>query len=120
MLYKLVIATILPLAVLMPFQSRAVEAPVTVQKQAQPVASGEVRFTGRVATVTGTRCLLVLRNGKTVQVDGADAAKNNVAVALSPGMAVMVQGSLSSTGLVSANRVLHAKDNPSNWPPDVN
>src|SRR5208283_6021248 len=99
-----------------PASGQELAAPLAAQVRPAPI--GGARFSGQVKSLSGTMLLLTLRNGQVVQVDISQALKNHLAVIGYPGMFVMVEGSLSSSAVLTAVQMLRAKQNSANWPPD--
>ncbi len=84
-----------------------------------PPPQGGVRVTGQVKTVSEPNFLLVLRDGRSIQVDATQALRKQLSVIVYPGALVMAEGSLSPDGRLSAVQVLRAKTSPASWLPDI-
>jgi hypothetical protein len=80
--------------------------------------AGEHEISGTVQDIDGTTLSVRTRSGTLIKVDGASAFANFQAAPPSVGHGILVRGSIDESGVVHAEALLHAKDNPAIWLPD--
>jgi hypothetical protein len=66
----------------------------------------------------GAELTVANRNGDLVAVDGTEAFAHSRAVESAVGHGVMVRGRYAEGGVLRADALLHAKDDPAMWPAD--
>jgi hypothetical protein len=94
-------------------EPRSLEAPVAA---AEPAVSG-TRIYGTIASVSDSRVVVQLRNGKTLTVELAGALKAFHTVIPYVGEPVVVNGVTASDGTIEAQSMLRVKG-PASWGPD--
>jgi hypothetical protein len=109
------------IAIVLAAPAGATELPKPFQEEARPASVGGARFTGRVAgdaSAAGS-FVLELRNGRALQVDAAQALQTQPVFLARRGVVLMVEGSLSKSGVLIALNLLRAKNGPGAWLPDT-
>ncbi len=79
---------------------------------------GQHEISGTVQSIEGSTIMIVTRAGVLTKVDATSAFANFQAAPPSIGYGIMVRGTVDETGVVHAETLLHAKDNPAIWQPD--
>jgi hypothetical protein len=97
-----------------------VKAPLIAAKSQlrTPLAAGQHEVFGTVVHQDGAELTVANRNGDLVAVDGTEAFAHSRAVESSVGHGVMVRGTYAEDGVLRADALLHARDNPAMWPAD--
>ena len=83
-----------------------------------PLSAGQHELFGTVEGIDGTTITVLTRTGALLKVDGATAFANYQAAPPSIGHGILVRGTHEESGLIHADVLLHAKDNPGAWLPD--
>jgi predicted outer membrane protein len=77
------------------------------------------RLTGTIVTIEGAQLTIRTRTGEEVRVYAGPALDAQQSTVLFIGRSVDILGTLvGPDGLVSADVIRRAKDNPAGWPPD--
>jgi hypothetical protein len=71
-----------------------------------------------VKSIEGATITVVTRAGAPTRVDATAAFANFQAAPPSIGHGILVRGSIDDAGVMHAETLLHAKDNPAMWQPD--
>jgi hypothetical protein len=79
---------------------------------------GQHEISGTVQNIEGSTIMIVNRAGDLIKVDAASAFANFKAAPPSVGHGILVRGTIDEAGVLNAETVLHAKDNPAMWQPD--
>jgi len=100
--------------------SAAVAAvPATHAKAARAaLPAGQHEIYGTVQAIDGSTIVIVKRSGEFAKVDAAAAFAKFLAVAPSVGRAVLVRGAVDEGGVMHAETMQRAQDNPELWQPD--
>jgi hypothetical protein len=80
--------------------------------------AGQHEFSGTVQSIEGSTIMIVTRAGAVMKIDAAAAIANFHAAPPSVGHGILVRGTIDEFGVLHADSVLHAKDNPAMWQPD--
>ena len=80
--------------------------------------AGQHEISGTVQSIYGSTLTVRARAGSLIKVDGASAVANFKAAPPSIGHGILVRGTIDGSGVVHAEALLHAKDNPAMWRPD--
>jgi len=91
-------------------------APVAAARAALPPNQHEIF--GIVRAMNGDRLTVARRDGRLITVDTAPARQALAYAEPTVGHGVLVRGTLSLEGVMTATTVLHAKTNPKMWPQD--
>jgi hypothetical protein len=73
---------------------------------------------GTVVHQDGVELTVAKRNGDLIAVDGTEAFAHSRAAQPSVGRGIIVRGTYNAAGVLQADTLLHAKDNPAIWPTD--
>jgi hypothetical protein len=97
-----------------------VEAPLIAAKTPlrAPLAVGHHEVFGTVVHQDGAELTVAKRNGDLVAVDVTEAFAHSRAAQPSVGHGISVRGIYAVGGVLQADTLLHAKDNPALWPAD--
>jgi hypothetical protein len=91
---------------------------VKIDDMQVPLAPGEHEVYGVVQSIKGTTIIVTQRRGELLRVDATHAKKNFRFAAPSVGHALVARGTYTKAGVLDADSLLHAKDNPAIWPAD--
>jgi|HubBroStandDraft_1064217.scaffolds.fasta_scaffold09864_3 hypothetical protein len=91
----------------------AAKTPVRV-----PLAKDHHEVFGTVVHQEGAELTVAKRNGDLIAVDGTEAFALSRAAQPSVGHGIIVRGTYGASGVLEADTLLHAKDNPALWPAD--
>ncbi len=80
--------------------------------------AGQHEISGTVQSIDGSALTVRTRSGALIRVDGAAAVANFKAAPPSIGHGILVRGTIDESGVVHAETLQHAKDNPAMWRPD--
>jgi hypothetical protein len=96
-----------------------VEAPLIAAKHElrAPLAPGQHEVYATVVSQDGTHLVVAKRTGELVEVDGTEAFAHSRAAEPSVGHGIRIRGRYAE-GVLHADTLLHAKDNPGIWPTD--
>ena len=89
-----------------------------VAPSATTAAPTQHTWYGTVRDVHGVRFTVVLRNGKTLDVDNGVPVAVHHALLLFPGRPVIVEGAMTASGVVRAQVVLRSHTMQAYWPAD--
>jgi hypothetical protein len=97
-----------------------VKAPLIAAKSELrvPLIADQHEVFGTVVHQDGAELTIAKRNGDLVAVDGTEAFDRSRAAAPSVGHGIIVRGTYAEGGVLHADTLLHAKDNPAMWPAD--
>lgn len=82
------------------------------------LSAGQHEISGTVQSIDSATITVRTRTGALITVDGAAAFANFQAAPPSVGHGILVRGTIDEAGVVHADTLLHAKDNPAMWLPD--
>jgi len=79
---------------------------------------GQHEIFGTVQSIDGSTIMVVTRGGDLIRVDAESAFANFLAAQPAVGHGILIRGIIDESGVVHAETLLHAKDNPLMWQPD--
>jgi len=82
------------------------------------LAAGQHEIFGMVKAMTGERLTVVRRDGSTLIVDASAADRHYRMAEPSVGRALIARGAFDALGILHADTILHALQNPKMWQPD--
>jgi hypothetical protein len=82
------------------------------------LGAGEHEIYGTVRAIDGAKLTVQKRDGSTLIVDASSAEAQHAKAQPEIGKALVARGAYSAAGVLEANAVLHAKNNPAMWYPD--
>lgn len=83
-----------------------------------PLAQGEHEIYASVVTIAGHKIVARKRHGENVTIDTSAAEHTHRYAPPSAGDALIARGTYEKSGVLHANTVLHAMNNPAAWPQD--
>jgi hypothetical protein len=82
------------------------------------LGAGEHEIYGTVRAIDGAKLTVQKRDGTTLIVDASSAEAQHAKAQPDIGKALVARGAYSAAGVLEANAILHAKNNPAMWYPD--
>jgi hypothetical protein len=99
-------------------RSRVELAKVTKFSERGSLSPGEHEIYATLQSIAPDRMNVQTRTGRAVAVDISDAERNHLMAKPALGHALLARGTFDQDGVMHANTILHAKDNPALWRPD--
>ncbi len=82
------------------------------------LVSGQHEIYGTVRAIDDTKLTVEKRDGSLIMVDASQARANYRMAEPSIGHALLARGTYDASGVLTADTILHAKDNPAMWHSD--